>query len=381
MGLAALGADSAEAARPGIQVQQRSLRLLMIAGASHGYEMGVETDGHRQVTVSLSKGTVSASYTTAGRVSRKGIEADFGELGEISVRFHGKPLPSPRRHVRGCRGRPTQRAFGSFTGTIRFVGENRFAVVNASRARGILLRRYRVVCRPPEPPRPKPHRHRPDRRGQDGEQESLFGGLTMNVLTVGGETDSRSLFMQAISLELGSKRKSDRVGTLLVGATVEHRAGVRIVRTVLTIADRGEGLTVDSRDKQSTTVGVHFPKPLEGSAKLVQEQGMPSRWTGSLLMRLPGAGAVPLTGERNLRRLLPAPVPGTGRHAVHAARSEAAARELALRPSAAGRAASGKRLPLPGFGRRQALLVEVVAELGQLLRLHRVAVLGAGEGS
>lgn len=72
--LALAVAPAGAATKPGWVETERSLRLELNAKASDGYEMRVRTDGHREVTLSLSKGSIEIDYTTTGRVSRKGIE-------------------------------------------------------------------------------------------------------------------------------------------------------------------------------------------------------------------------------------------------------------------------------------------------------------------
>lgn len=299
LALAALGAASTAAAKPGVQVHERSLRLMLLTKASNGYVGWIETNGHRQVTLTLSKGEVGATYTTAGRVSRKGIEADFGELGETSVRFRGKLLRPRRVRSPQCRGRMPQMAFGGFSGTIRFEGENGYSSIDAAKARGFVLRKYRRVCRRERAPRPQPKPKPQKHTGQGGKQadggRSILDRLQTNLLTVGGETEGRQVFMRALSFDFGSKRLSKLLGALLVGATLERRDGIRIERVMVTTAG-SNAFTISRGEGEPTRVGVLFPKPLEGRAKLVQAKGSPASWSGSLLMRLPGAGGVPLTG-------------------------------------------------------------------------------------
>ncbi len=295
LALAALGtASMAAAAKPGVRVHERSLKLLMLTKASHGYALWVETNGHRQVTLTLSKGSAAATYTTTGEVSRKGIEADFGELGELSVRLRGTLLRPRRAPGTHCRGRRPQMVFGNFHGTIRFEGENGYSRIDASKARGLMIRKYRRVCKLPRAPRPQPKPQKHSGRGK-GKTGGGNGGPKVNQLTVGGEAGGREVFMQALSFDFGSERLRKLLGSLLVGATLERREGIRIER-VMVLSAGANAFTVSRGKGEPTRVGVLYPKPLEGSAKLVQTKGSPSSWSGSLLMRVPGSGAVPLAG-------------------------------------------------------------------------------------
>ncbi|HEX3240207.1 MAG TPA: hypothetical protein VHR18_08745 [Solirubrobacterales bacterium] len=275
-------------------MHERSLRAVLLTKASNGYVAWIETDGHRQVTLAMSKGSVAATYTTTGRVSRRGIEADFGALGEVSMRFHGKLLRPRHLQAKHCRGRRPQMAFGDFRGTIRFEGENGYGSVDAAKARGFVIRKYRRVCGSLRSahPKPKPQKHRGGKgAGQDRE---VAEGPKTNLLTVGGEADGRQVVMRALSID-SSDWISKLIGTLVVGATLERREGIRIERVTVTAAG-SNALTISRGEGKPTQVNVLFPKPLEGRAELVQEKGSAASWTGSLLMRLPGAGGVPLTG-------------------------------------------------------------------------------------
>jgi hypothetical protein len=297
LALSVLGAGSA-AADPGLQVTKRSLRSVLLAKAGHGYSLWVETNGHRQVKLTMSKGSVGAVYTTTGKVSRRGIEADFGELGEISVRFQGKLLrPRHPQRASNCRGRRPQMASGDFRGTIRFEGENGYSSIDVAEARGLVLRKYRRVCRSSRLPQPQPKPHK--RGGRGGKKDDPVDGrakkMRMNLLTVGGEAGGRAVFMRALEFENAPWLVELLFGTLLVGGTLEHREGVRIER--VTVASGGSNaLQVSRGDGEPTRVDVLFPKPLRGKAELIQAEGSPPSWTGSLSMPLPGAGSVPLTG-------------------------------------------------------------------------------------
>lgn len=296
LALVALGAASTAAAAPDTYVREPSLQLALFAKASHGYKLWVETNGHHQVALIASRSGTSATYTTTGRVSRKGIEADFGGLGEISVRFRGRleaGRPNPQ-----CHGRRAQFGFGTFRGTIRFRGEHGFASVDVSRAPGLLFRSYRQICKRERSPlpKPKPKKHGGGRGGTQPDGEgSLFDDLQARMLTVGGETEGKQAIMQAVSLVLPSERRADLGFTVLIGATLERRDGIRIERAALAFAGANV-FAVSGGEGAPTRVGVVFPKPFEGRAKLVQERGEPSIWSGTLALPLPGAGRVPLTG-------------------------------------------------------------------------------------
>src|SRR4051812_16870925 len=85
-----VAAAKGRGAKPRFEVHERALRLSLKVKASNGYEGWVTTQGHKRVTLTLQKGNARVEARTSGRVTRRGIEAEFGKLGRISVRFRGR---------------------------------------------------------------------------------------------------------------------------------------------------------------------------------------------------------------------------------------------------------------------------------------------------
>lgn len=315
-GHSALPAVATASQRPGWFEQARSLHLSFTAKASNGYAISLETRGHRGVILRLSRDGVSASYQTKGRVNRKGVEADFGELGKVAVEFRGRPtrfgllaelpfaLPPGILPHRECRGpRPRQEA-GSFRGTILFEGENGFARFDRDNVRGKVQRTYRRLCkgRPPGGLLRTRFRRASARASASASAagKPKLGNLSMNILVVGGVQAGRKLAFATFGF---SGHSGDRLldalaaifGPLALATTSERRDGVLIERLGVSLGEEGS-LIVSPPKRKAITATVAFPKPFEGTAEYQQAPGLPPSWVGSLIARLPGAGAVPLTG-------------------------------------------------------------------------------------
>jgi hypothetical protein len=287
--LAATPAAAAEdpGAKPRFEVHERALRLSLRFKASNGYEGRVTTQGHRRVTLTLQKGSVRVEARTSGRVTRRGIEAEFGELGRISMRFRGRPT-TPRFGLveGGCRGRKSELEEGVFSGTIRFLGENDFAQIGTRRATGDVERHYRRVC-PGNP------------RGASLKAafERLFGAIRLTVLRASGRVAHANVVLQASAIDF-SPIFGPHSGLMysVVASSAERREGVRLTRTVSTISDADSFLFPHKRGTTPRWATVTPPKPLTGTAEYLREPGRPASWAGSLAAHLPGAGLVPLTG-------------------------------------------------------------------------------------
>lgn len=286
------GASVAEEgkARSRFEVHERSLNLLMFLEASNGYRGLVMTRGHRQVTLILWKGNTTFEARTEGRVTRHGINARFGDLGKISVRFRGKPFsfgfPGDKEGKRRCRGRRSESESGLFHGTIRFRGENGFTQLNSKHVRGFMDRYYRRVCR------------------RDPDEDSSFATalkrlidlLPVTTLRANARVERTNVRFEAAAIDF-RPLLGPGVGLAytISAQTVEWDRGMRLTRSVSAEGDDGSFLFRRGR-KAPRTATVAPPKPFVGTAKYRKEPGSPGSWVGSLAARLPGAGLAAMTG-------------------------------------------------------------------------------------
>lgn len=284
---AVAGAESA-GAKPRFAVHERSLSLYVEIEASNGYRGWIATEGHRQVSLALAKGETLVEARTTGRVTRHGIEARFGGMGRVSVRFRGKPFSLGLRDGDGerrCRGRRSRFEDGIFSGTIRFRGENGFTEVNAKRAGGFLVRHYRRICRKDRP------KARPGLAFK-----RLIDGLPVTALRTRAQVAGANVAFDAAAIDfrpiLGP---SIGLSYVFSAQTVERIDGMRLTRRVT--REGGPGSFLYPRGRRAPrTATVTPPKPFASTAKYLEQTGSPSSWTGPLASRLPGAGLVALAG-------------------------------------------------------------------------------------
>jgi hypothetical protein len=274
--------------KPRFEVHERTLRLSLEVKASNGYEGRVTTQGHRRVTLTLQKGNALVEARTSGRVTRRGIDAKFGELGRISVRFRGnRSLASSfGAGERRCRGHKSELEKGVFSGTIRFRDEKDFAQIGARQATGYVERHYRRVCLP-----------KPGGASLKAAFEKLFGAIRLTVLRANGRVADANVVLQASAIDFSPilGPRSDLLYS--VGATsVERHEGVRLTRTVSATTDADSFLFPHKRGTTPRWATVAPPKPFTGVAEYLREPGSPAGWAGSLAAHLPGAGLVALTG-------------------------------------------------------------------------------------
>ncbi|MDX6622346.1 MAG: hypothetical protein QOE75_278 [Solirubrobacterales bacterium] len=309
--LLALGATTVAAAPPNWEEQPRSLRLTLLMPASNGYEAVLTTEGHRRVTLSFVKGGSFVAYRTSGRVSRTGIEADFGPIGSVSVRFRGRLLPRffagsylPRGLFpqRKCSGRKPQRLRGSFRGRIELAGERSFATVDAKAVRGEVIRTYRRLCEPAGDGglfgiAALSLASRAAGEQEDGNLEELLSSIRLNTLTAAGHEGSRQAYVVAMDIEVSGKlrRLERKLKPFALAGSRERHEGLLIERGVF-VEGESKAMVASPPRKQPISARLAFPKPLEGEATLLVPKGERRSWTGTLLARLPGIGGVPLAG-------------------------------------------------------------------------------------
>jgi hypothetical protein len=285
IGLAALALPATAAAKPGYTVKPKSLHLKIGLPASNGYTASIATNGHRQVVLNVSKGDVFARYTALGKVSRKGIEADFGSFGQVSLRFRGKRryhpqlipgLDLPKFLRNRCKGRQGVAESGVFVGNVSFEGEHGFTRVRANRRKGKVVRRYRQVCKGRVPAFANKIR-----------EESAL--LTAEAKRFG---NTRFLLSAQTSLSIGSEEFS--LG-FVVGGEKEKVGRVAVNKAAL-VFEEDDLFAISPPGKKPLTAKSKLPKPFEGTSTYMDDGSTPPTWTGSLGVRLPGSGLVPLSG-------------------------------------------------------------------------------------
>jgi hypothetical protein len=238
--------------------------------ANHGLSAKLASFADR-VTLEIHNRHQVVAYGTEGEVSSDGIDVDFGRLGRIAAEF------SPTRTLErsdpppGCRGKPWTTKQGFFVGTIHFRGERDYVRIGARRVKGELSVSPDWDC---------------PRRGPLRRAAVRAAGRAATV------TASRP--GAGVSFRVFGLRGDDVDGpyTLFVGGVAEHREGIEISRGGF-VATGTRGFQFDNRRGTAT---VTPPAPFSGSAHFARRRGAGNAWTGSLRLRLLGAGSIALAG-------------------------------------------------------------------------------------
>jgi hypothetical protein len=269
-----LAPSAAAAGGPGVE-------FLAAVPGSHNYSIEISNKGHKQVVVTVAKREAETTYTVRARVNRNRIEADFGSLGRISVRYTGPKRIRSERPRKGC-GPAQSIDLGSLRGAIRFSGEDGYTEVALHRTPALRILTSGRACN-----------QRADRGPAAGNRHRTLTTAIGAVERSGG----REVAFVALGLQSTGPSPSDREsepGLFVIASESERRESVAILRQVLQIAE--SGVLLSDPGVQPVSASVALPPPFSGSASLSQDPGAAPVWSGDLHVSLPGARGIPLTG-------------------------------------------------------------------------------------
>jgi hypothetical protein len=245
-----------------------------------GYSISVSAS-HESTQVDVTEGRSSSrrlifsDYTFRGSASRKGIHADLGHFGTISMRF--KPSGQVRTGKlpnlgKGCNGpRKIVRHLGTFVGIFRFEGEDGYTTTEAAEVSGSV-----------------------------GDPDAVFCGTFVNESGSGHHHHIRppSPYLGATTAHNGlgfaaaaMGRHGNRIS--FVASSREKDGRASIMRWVSLVGPR----SAFQFDHRLTTATLAPPPPFAGTGTFERgPKGSQPSWSGSLSVSFPGRPEVPLTG-------------------------------------------------------------------------------------
>jgi hypothetical protein len=286
--IALLAMPSVVLAKSGFEIQKPKLELEMSLRGSHGYGISIRNLGTKLIILSTSKGDISADYVVRGRVTRDEIDADFGNLGQISVHFHGSPHPHsdllpPSKCISG---RAPIYETGSFDGGLRFNGEHDFTSAALEHVRGTVLRSFRRVCEQPAwlPSKSTPPKHDPEE------------SPTKALLAASKEGD-RSVYLFYVASDIPATTHGQALSVALALAGVSERRGKVAISRQAFMQGKAKSLSVSPPGSVPLSATLSLPSPFSGTASYGETADGLVNWTGSLAVSVPGASQTPLTGS------------------------------------------------------------------------------------
>lgn len=272
----------AGAARAGADIFEIQQDQFTIEG-THGYEITVSAfpGGRPFVTLEARRGNARVEYTAHGTVTEEEINAKFGSLGSIAMRFE----PSGQAHeaIDYCDStHPTVAVdLGAFVGTFSFHGERGYTAATATRVEGGVgdTNALPGSVQNKECEGVTTGQQTRDAEFTDLEAASPKAGLNFDVFA-------------ATSVE-GSENVPPTTSRIYLAAgSFAKEAGMTIARSISAGAPRTD-FTFDPALDQAS---IKPPAPFSGTAKLRTTATGASTWTGTLKAPIPGVGTVSLAG-------------------------------------------------------------------------------------
>lgn len=242
---------------------------------SKGFGFSLFANGG-QVYLSVTGHNASVQYAAPGSTSKRRIEARFGGLGRVSLRFRptAKPhlVPEPGGN---CKGGGEWVQPGMFVGMFEFKGEQSYTAAHATRVRGTITRKMKQICK------------------NSGSEEGPLSSIRWTLLQA--RTADGKISFNAFATESASHPALD--GSTFSASLIEfHRRGMSIFRTISSTASLDAFSAVKLRGKV-TSARIEPPAPFTGDATYLGSPDSPSEsWTGSLAGDFPGVGTVNLAG-------------------------------------------------------------------------------------
>lgn len=218
------------------------------------------------------------TYIARGVVSPTRLEASFGDLGGIAVRFRPSGRVVRTKSRPHCKGPDhiTSR-LGAFVGEIRFSGEGGYAAVDFHRVKGRVSSPLSLQCAPAA------FGHE---RGGSNSIGSPQQGSKLTMLSANWKT---ALSSTAFVAATGFVDK-----TLFFASSERSEGSVAIVRQAIALAPA----RTFAFDNALTLAGVTPPAPFSGTGSFQASPDGARSWTGSLAVSFPGAENMPLSGPQ-----------------------------------------------------------------------------------
>jgi hypothetical protein len=285
--IAAIALPAAAAGKVGHYVTQSSRSTEFKIMASNGYSVSVSGSigapkPIRGVTLTARNSSgASVSYLAQGVATEKRIEASFGALGRISVRFHPSQPARLVRRAQNCRGPGELVHEGHFVGTIQFEGEQGYTALHASRARGQVTRSFKEVC------------------SEGGAGQS--GPIRWTMLDATSTAPVQTSF-EANGLSYQPRPHGPSRFCVFLASIYERQPplkpggpGLSVIRSILATA-RLSAISTTTSGRVITSALVTPPAPFTGTAYYTKGQGSQGSWSGSLAANFPGRGELRLAG-------------------------------------------------------------------------------------
>ena len=290
-----LGATGSAAAAPRVH-HRASFSFEAALPSADGYALFLRAKDHRHIELDVERESpaepyVTMTYRATGQVDDDGIKVDFGRFGKVDLRSVGHPHEEQSRYPNCTPAAPAISRYGGMRGRFEFESLDGKVELSAHQVEGQTRDAPSRTCTP------KPH--------QEIEGETSFAARPV-VTEAKGEgfaagfsalahTGGRTIEIYAVELNHEivpdmAATSTRRYGRVLLSTSVhapESEEEVPGEAVQFSIAGQG------TRPRRAT---LSAPEPFSGIGTYTYEPGSPATFLGSLKVRIPGEGTLPLSG-------------------------------------------------------------------------------------
>jgi hypothetical protein len=245
---------------------------------AHGYDVSVSGIGSAAIVeVAHDHGKAATAYIARGTVTPGRIQASFGDLGSVAMRFKPSGRVSFSKPPPHCHGASRYKSrLGVFAGDFRFKGENDYVSIHARRAKGGVRIPLTLRCGP---------QGRGSERGMARTSGDGFQSIEPESLQADWRHAVSAVSFAAIGF--GSD--------LLYLASAERSEGALAKIQFAFASGPAKALSINDALTQAR---VTPPAPFKGTGTYRAAPDGTTTWTGALAVNFPGSARFPLTGPQ-----------------------------------------------------------------------------------
>lgn len=276
-----------------IEFRPPTNRAFLYLGEHDGYELGIaflepdfavlyvqSFDSDTQAGVSTAYGAHFAGSLAGGRV-----QARFGSIGSVAVRFLADGKERSGHVGKRCEGRRPRTENGHFVGRVALRGEGGYFSLAARRAGGSVSRTFQTRCRVKHPaPQPPP--------------ASLIGAVEpfLPFSIVGGNGSGGSLATLSAGERQGSRRvdlfarhtEGAPAGAEVTALAFEYQGKMPVGRSAWAAESPAGTLVTSLPGEHPPTATLKPAAPFTGEATYLASSHLVHSWTGDLSVQFPG---------------------------------------------------------------------------------------------
>jgi hypothetical protein len=269
--------------------------------SAHGYALILRASDHRNIELAVEREPFAEPYVTMfyrvkGHVGQHGVKADLGRFGRVDLHFVGNPQEEHFHYPNCSSGAQVTTRYGVLEGLFEFEALERKIETTAHRVEGRTREEPARTCTP-----------KPSRVVEGGDESSYARPAPTEGKGEGFVADFSALaHTGGRTIEIYAVKLNDEIGPGIVpdmAVTSTRRFGRVLVSTSVHAPESeeeapGEGalFSITGKGTRPHRATLSAPVPFSGTGTYAYKPGSPPTFLGSLEVRIPGEGTLPLAG-------------------------------------------------------------------------------------